>query len=177
MFVTHFLDMTDKTPIISFGDADIINGEATLIAMRLYLTVYMQVRVRVFIISKLAHVRLDVAHKVSVVDRTVGRHIERNGLQLRLVQHAPETEITAYDTGIIRHVLEERIGLERTIRRDRSEGRSESAMQGYIVQMSLRQTAIMDVAETMDRLRQSDRTTVQTRKEILYSHSIRVQVG
>ena len=31
MFVTHFLDMTDKTPIISFGDADIINGEATVI--------------------------------------------------------------------------------------------------------------------------------------------------
>ena len=31
MFVTHFLDMTDKTPIISFLDADIINGEATVI--------------------------------------------------------------------------------------------------------------------------------------------------
>ena len=31
MFVTHFLDMTDKTPIISFSDADIINGEATVI--------------------------------------------------------------------------------------------------------------------------------------------------
>ena len=31
VFVTHFLDMTDKTPIISFSDADIINGEATVI--------------------------------------------------------------------------------------------------------------------------------------------------
>ena len=31
MFVTHFLDMEDKTPIISFKNADIINGEATVI--------------------------------------------------------------------------------------------------------------------------------------------------
>ena len=31
MFVTHFLDMVDKTPIISFKNADIINGEATVI--------------------------------------------------------------------------------------------------------------------------------------------------
>lgn len=31
MFITHFLDMEDKTPIISFKNADIINGEATVI--------------------------------------------------------------------------------------------------------------------------------------------------
>ena len=31
MFITHFLDMEDKTPIISFRNADIINGEATVI--------------------------------------------------------------------------------------------------------------------------------------------------
>ncbi len=31
MFVTHFLDMEDRTPIISFKNADIINGEATVI--------------------------------------------------------------------------------------------------------------------------------------------------
>ena len=31
MFVTHFLDMEEKTPIISFRNADIINGEATVI--------------------------------------------------------------------------------------------------------------------------------------------------
>ena len=31
MFVTDFLDMEDKTPIISFKNADIINGEATVI--------------------------------------------------------------------------------------------------------------------------------------------------
>ena len=31
MFVTQFLDMEDRTPIISFRNADIINGEATVI--------------------------------------------------------------------------------------------------------------------------------------------------
>ena len=31
MFVTHFLDMEERTPIISFRNADIINGEATVI--------------------------------------------------------------------------------------------------------------------------------------------------
>ena len=31
MFETQFLDMEDRTPIISFRNADIINGEATVI--------------------------------------------------------------------------------------------------------------------------------------------------
>ena len=31
MFITQFLDMEDRTPIISFRNADIINGEATVI--------------------------------------------------------------------------------------------------------------------------------------------------
>ena len=31
MFITHFLDMEENTPIISFRNADIINGEATVI--------------------------------------------------------------------------------------------------------------------------------------------------
>ena len=31
MIITHFLDMEDRSPIISFRNADIINGEATVI--------------------------------------------------------------------------------------------------------------------------------------------------
>ena len=98
----------------------IMNSEPSVVMFRRVIAPDIQIVVGVVVIRQFAHMGIHLAAYHTVLYLSLGRDIQRERTHLRMIEHTTQTEITAYDTRIVRHVLEGRVAEERTIRRDGS---------------------------------------------------------
>ena len=120
----------------------IIDEELSAVSIGIVMSVYMQVAIGVVPIGQFTHMRFDISSHHTGVYTPRRLHIHRHRTQLRMIDHTSQLEPFSFHLGPVRHMLQDRVGTERTVRGDRTERRAESAMQRQVLQTTLRQTSI-----------------------------------
>ena len=111
----------------------VVDCELTLVSPRLQRAIDTQIRIGVVIIRDLPRMRLHLAGEHPFVNLSFGGHIQRHLRQFGHIQHLTQPEIPSHHACVILHVFEKRIGAERAIRRNGSEGCTESAVESQIM--------------------------------------------
>ena len=126
----------------------VVYCQPALITLGRIAAVQRQVVVGIAVVGQLSHAALYGALQSFALRRQVHRH----GSQLRHVQHLTNAEAAGHYACVIMHVLVERVAVVASVGGDGTQRRAERSVQRQVVQPPFYRTAVVHVAQAVDRV-------------------------